>query len=56
MAFLNFQIIAPRVARAAAAGDQAAVDRWRRPLDIGGKLAVVTALVVLVLSSLMRNL
>ncbi len=56
MAFLNFQIIAPRLARAAAAGDQAAVDRWRRPLEVGGKLAVSTALAVLVLSSLMRNL
>lgn len=54
LAVLNFEVISPRVARAAAASNNQQFAIWKKRLAISGMLAMVTAIGTLILSSMMR--
>ena len=54
LAVLNFEVISPRVARAAAVSDNQQFALWKKRLAVSGMLAMITAIGTLILSSMMR--
>ncbi len=56
LAVFNFEVITPNIARAAAGNHQPQLVKWRRRMAMSGMLALFSAIVILVLSSMMRFL
>lgn len=56
LALLNFEIISPNITRAATGNHQPQLIKWRRRLTVSGMAAMFCAIVILVLSSMMRFL
>jgi len=54
LAVLNFEIISPRVARAAAASEYHQLAKWKKRLAVSGMLAMISAIGTLIISSMMR--
>ncbi|MCB0806051.1 MAG: hypothetical protein KDC05_09660 [Bacteroidales bacterium] len=56
LAVFNFEIVSPNMARAAAGKHQPQLLKWRQRAMISGMLAMFSAIVILILSSMMRYL
>jgi putative copper export protein len=56
LAALNFEVLSPRMAKAAQSGNMAEASVWKKRLAISGLLAIATAIATLILSSMMRYL
>ncbi len=56
LAVLNFEILSPKIAKAAANSNYNNLARWKKWLSVSGMLALVSAIGTLVISSVMRYL
>lgn len=56
LAVINFEVLAPRMAKAAKTGDLPGVLTWKKRMGISGALAMSLAITTLILSSMMRYL
>ncbi len=54
LAVLNFEVISPRMSRAAATSNNQQYAIWKKRLAVSGMLALITAIGTLIISSMMR--
>ena len=54
LAVLNFEVISPRMARAAATSNNRQFTIWKKRLAVSGGLALISAIGTLIISSMMR--